>query len=180
MSQIELTFLLPPLNFLIFLFSYFGKLPTHFLKSETAFNLHIYLMIESSQFFSLIFLKSITLLLLLFHDHYQTLGLLCGFLQDVPHCVCQKSLEPHSNKYCCHLKKRCTMWECKVSCIWGTVRTAAWETAPQIAWRNCTKKTVGGGQYIWLLVKREFNAIKHLSYKRFSASHEEVMSPVRD
>ena len=106
MSQIELTFLLPPLNFLIFLFSYFGKLPTHFLKSETAFNLHIYLMIESSQFFSLIFLKSITLLLLLFHDHYQTLGLLCGFLQDVPHCVCQKSLEPHSNKYCCHLKKK--------------------------------------------------------------------------
>lgn len=37
-----------------------------------------------------------------------------------------------------------------------------------------------GGQYMTFLVKREFNAIKHLSYKRFSAGHEEVMSPVRD
>ena len=31
-----------------------------------------------------------------------------------------------------------------------------------------------------ILVKAEFSAIKHLLYKRFSASHQEPMSPRRD
>ena len=35
-----------------------------------------------------------------------------------------------------------------------------------------------GGRLIYVtLVKGDFSAIKHLSYKRFSASQEELMSP---
>ena len=46
------------------------------------------------------------------------------------------------------------------------MRTAAWETAPQIALRLLQRGS--GGRF---LVKGEFNAVKHLLYKRFSASH---------
>ena len=55
------------------------------------------------------------------------------------------------------------------------MRTAAQVTAPQIALRDCSKETVGGGQYV-ILVKGEFRAVKRLIYKRFSASRGELMS----
>ena len=55
------------------------------------------------------------------------------------------------------------------------MKTAAWEIAPQIALRNCSKAAVGEGQYM-ILVKGGFNAIKHLLYKKFSISPEELMS----
>ena len=55
------------------------------------------------------------------------------------------------------------------------MRTAAQETASQRTMRNCSKETVGEGQYV-TLVKGEFNAIKHLLYKRISARHEELNS----
>ena len=54
------------------------------------------------------------------------------------------------------------------------MRTRAWETAPQIALRNCSKEATEEGQYV-RLVKREFNAVKHSFYKRFSAG-DELMS----
>ena len=57
------------------------------------------------------------------------------------------------------------------------MRIAAWETAPQIALRNCSKEVVGKRSIYVILVKGEFNVIKQLSYKRFSASHKELMSP---
>ena len=65
------------------------------------------------------------------------------------------------------------------------MRTVAQETAPQIALRDCSKKAAGEDLYkitrfytiYKILVKGEFNALKHLLYKRFSASHEELMSP---
>jgi len=63
-----------------------------------------------------------------------------------------------------------------VSFIWGKMRTAAWETAPQRALRNCSREVVGG-RSIYILVKEEFNAISCFLYKRFYASHEELMSP---
>ena len=50
------------------------------------------------------------------------------------------------------------------------MRTAAWETAPQLAMRDC----------YMILVKAEFSAIKGLFYKRFFISHEELMSSWRD
>ena len=36
----------------------------------------------------------------------------------------------------------------KLSFIWDKMRTAAWETAPQIALRDCSKQVMGEGQYI--------------------------------
>ena len=57
------------------------------------------------------------------------------------------------------------------------MRTAAGETAPQVALRDCSKEAVGEGRYYKILGKKEFNAVKHLLDKMFSASHEELMSP---
>ena len=61
------------------------------------------------------------------------------------------------------------------SFIWDKMKTAAQETAPQIALSDWSKELVEEGNKI--LVKGEFNAIKHSFYKRFSASHKELMSP---
>ena len=55
------------------------------------------------------------------------------------------------------------------------MRTAAQETASQRTLRNCSKEPVGEGQYV-TLVKGEFSAIKHLLYRRFSASPEDLKS----
>ena len=64
---------------------------------------------------------------------------------------------------------------CELSFILCKMRTAAQETASQRTLRNCSKETVGEGQYV-TLVKGEFSAIKHLLYKRFPASREELKS----
>ena len=61
------------------------------------------------------------------------------------------------------------------SFILGKMRTAAWESAPRIALRNCTKEVVGKVN-ICDFGEGGVQTIKHLSYKRFSASHEELMS----
>ena len=66
-----------------------------------------------------------------------------------------------------------------VSCfIWGKMKTAAWEAAPRIGLRDCSKEALRGESIIYkILVKSEFNAIMHLIYKRFSAAQEALMSP---
>ena len=56
------------------------------------------------------------------------------------------------------------------------MRTGAQETAPQITERLLHRGS-GGRSIYKILVKGEFSAIKCLLYKRFSASHEELMSP---
>ena len=66
---------------------------------------------------------------------------------------------------------------CELSIISGKMRTASWETAPQIALRGCSKEAGGGGLIYKILVKDEFNALKLLFYKRFFTIHEELMSP---
>ena len=58
------------------------------------------------------------------------------------------------------------------------MRIVASRTIPQIALSDWSKELVEEGNKI--LVKGEFNAIKHSFYKRFSASHKELMSPRRD
>ena len=50
---------------------------------------------------------------------------------------------------------------CELSFIWGKMRTEAREAASQIALRDCSK----------VLVKGEFNTMKHSIYKRFFVSH---------
>ena len=51
-------------------------------------------------------------------------------------------------RHTCLLKK---MQNMRIACcfIWGKMRTAAWETAPQMALRDCSKEIVGGSQYMW-------------------------------
>ena len=58
------------------------------------------------------------------------------------------------------------------------MRTAAWEAAPQIALRLLQKGSEGRSIYK-VLVKGEFNTIKHSFYKRFSASHKDLMSSMK-
>ena len=59
------------------------------------------------------------------------------------------------------------------------MRTAAWEAASQIALRDCSKVPVGESQYIRFSWKG--NSIPWRTfYKRFFASHEDLMSPWRD
>ena len=65
----------------------------------------------------------------------------------------------------------------KLSFIWGKMRTAGQQAAPQITLRDHSKEVVGEGQYTQVLVKGEFNANKHLLYKRFSPSHKDLMLP---
>ena len=59
-------------------------------------------------------------------------------------------------------KKDTQLESCELSFIWGKMRTAAQEAAPQIALRDCSKEVVGEGQYIQALVKGEFSANKCL------------------
>ena len=75
-------------------------------------------------------------------------------------------------------KKDAQCESCELSFIWGKMRTATRETAPQIILRNCSKEVVGEDQEsrYKILVKAKFSAIKRLFYKRFCASHEELLS----
>ena len=48
------------------------------------------------------------------------------------------------------------------------MRAAAWEEASQIALKDCSNVAVGESQYIYnVLVKGDFNVMKHSFYKRF-------------
>ena len=47
-------------------------------------------------------------------------------------------------------KKDAQLESCELCFIWGKMRTAAQETASQIALRDCSKKVVGEGQSIKL------------------------------
>ena len=120
-------------------------------------------------------------------------------------CIEEDSLSSEPpGKHCDGSTKKDAQCEsCELSFIWGKMRTATRETAPQIILRNCFKEVVGEDQEsrykIWwrqssmqsdfgegkvqcnqILVKAKFNAIKRLFYKRFSASHEELLSSWRD
>ena len=63
--------------------------------------------------------------------------------------------------------------------IWGKIRTATQETAPQIAEKRLQRDREGKPVYM-IYGKGAFKTIKHLSYKRFSTSHKELMSSCRD
>ena len=58
----------------------------------------------------------------------------------------------------------------------GEMRTAAWEDSTSASSERLLQRGSGKRSRYKILVKREFNAIKCLLYKRFSGSHEELMS----
>ena len=77
----------------------------------------------------------------------------------------------------CQLKRDAQRESCELSFTGGTIRTAARETAPQRALREETasKREWGKSTYQYtILLKRE---LKHFFYRRFSASHEDMISP---
>ena len=64
---------------------------------------------------------------------------------------------------------------CKLNFIWGKMRTAAQETAPQIALRNGSKWR-GEVSIYMILVKKEYMKSTTIFCRRFSASHREQLS----
>ena len=73
-------------------------------------------------------------------------------------------------------KKDVQLESCELSFIWGKMRTAAREAVSQIALRLF--QSGSGGRPIYkVLVKGEFDAMKHSFYKRFFVIHEALMSP---
>ena len=77
------------------------------------------------------------------------------------------------------IKKNAQHESCKLSFIWGKMKTAAWETAPQIALKNCSKETVGKVNIYVILVKRVYIESSTYFSRRFllvtrnSYHHEE-------
>ena len=66
---------------------------------------------------------------------------------------------------------------CELSFIWSKMRTAAWEdcipdSSEKLKW---FQRGSGRRSIYMILLKGEFSAIKHLFYKRFSASPKELM-----
>ena len=57
------------------------------------------------------------------------------------------------------------------------MRTAARETAPQIALRNCSKEAGGKVSIYMILVKGEYMQSGTYSLQKVSASYEEQLSP---
>ena len=76
--------------------------------------------------------------------------------------------------------KKSTTWELWVKFYLGQNEDCSWEDSTSGSFEGMLQRGSGGGRYYKILGKKEFNAVKHLLYKRFSASHEELMSPWRD
>ena len=73
----------------------------------------------------------------------------------------------------CLLKKIAQYENCV---IWAKMRTAAWETVPQVT-EKLLQRGERRGQYIRNFREEGAHAIKYLSLQKFSASDEEPMSP---
>ena len=76
----------------------------------------------------------------------------------------------------CWLKKNVQCESCELGFTWGKMKTAAWETTPQIALKNCSKEVGGERQYSFsrsfLLVSWNFLLVTRkrvITMKDFSA-----------
>ena len=76
--------------------------------------------------------------------------------------------------------KRCTMWAFLVKFSLGKNEDGSPEDSASDSSERLLQKGSGERSTYKILMKGEFNAIKHLLYKRFSVSHMELMSPRRD
>ena len=77
----------------------------------------------------------------------------------------------------CKLSLQVKFESCKLSLVWGKMRTAAWETDSS---ERLLQRGSGGKLVYKMLVKGKFNKMKCLCYKMFSAGHEELMSSWKD
>ena len=76
----------------------------------------------------------------------------------------------------CQLKKMHDVRVVSSVLFGGKLRTAAWDTAFQIALRNCSKEVGGKVSIYVILVKAEYMQ-PNIFLQTVSASHEEQMSP---
>ena len=74
-------------------------------------------------------------------------------------------------------KKNAQCEGCKLSFIWGKNEDCTPGQSTSHSSETLFQKGSRGMSIYMILVKGEFSAIKHLFYKRFSASHEGLMSP---
>ena len=77
---------------------------------------------------------------------------------------------------CCLLLKNVQHESCELSFTWGKIWTAACEAVSQIGLRLLQNGS-GETSIYEVLVKGEFNTMKHSFYKRFFVSHEDLTSP---
>ena len=77
-------------------------------------------------------------------------------------------------------KKDAQRENCKLSFIWGKNEDCTPGQSTSHSSEKLFQRGSRGRSIYMILVKGEFSAIKHLFYKTFSASHEELMSSWRD
>ena len=76
-----------------------------------------------------------------------------------------------------NLKKNAQWESCELSFIWGSVRTAALEKAPQIALQDCSKEAGGKDSICVILVKGEYTQSRtYFFVESFCWSHEASVS----
>ena len=73
-------------------------------------------------------------------------------------------------------KKEAQHESCELSFIWGQNEDCSPGGSSQIALRGLLQRGSRGRSINKISVKGEFNSIKCLVYKRFSATHEDLMS----
>ena len=100
--------------------------------------------------------------------------------------VISKCTQPCSRKAeeKCQLKKMHNVRVVNFCFIGGKIRTAAWETAPQVALRNCSKEAAGKDRIYLDFGYERVHEIKLIFFQKVSASrmklstsHEEHLSP---
>ena len=77
-------------------------------------------------------------------------------------------------------KKWCTTWELQVKFYWGQNKNCSLGDSTSNSSERLLQRDNGVRSIYKILVKGMFSAIKFLLYKRFSASHKELMPPWRD
>ena len=86
----------------------------------------------------------------------------------------------HTNALSVCQLKRCPVWELRVEFCLGQKEDCILGDSISDSSGRLLQRTSGGRSIYKIFEKGEFNAIKCLLYKRFSASHKELMSPWRD
>ena len=72
-------------------------------------------------------------------------------------------------------KKHAQLESCKLSFIWGQNEDCSLGDKTSVSSERLFQRDSQGRSIYNILVKGEFSAIKHLLYKRFSASHKELI-----
>ena len=74
-------------------------------------------------------------------------------------------------------RKEALLESCELSFIWGQNEDCSPGGSISDSSERLLQNSSGGKTICKVLVKAEFNTMKHSFYKRFFASHEDLMSP---